>query len=666
MRSTLLLLLGGLMMLGASGTRALESPENLTSPSGTVTVAFHLEDGRPFYAVTHRGRPVVLPSELGFVLGDGPFDGPFELVSTDRRSHDGTWKPVWGAFERVRNHYNELDVTLRETAGRGRTLDIVFRAYDDGAAFRYRFPEGGGRGPFEIMEERSTFRFGGDHTVWWTVQDFDSYEHLYRKTPLSRLEAANTPITMRFADGLHVSLHEADLTDYSGMTLVPADGTGLALRSALVPWPDGVKVLAEAPCRTPWRTIQIAETPGGLVESQLIANLNEPCALDDTSWIRPMTYIGIWWGMHIGKYSWHEGATHGATTENAKRYIDFAARHDIPGVLIEGWNTGWDRWGQEGAFDYVTPYDDFDLEEVVAYARERDVSIIGHHETGGDARSYENVLDDALGLYASLGVPAVKTGYAGPIVPSGLHHHGQWMVQHYRRVVEAAARHRIMLDVHEPIKPTGLRRTWPHMMTREGVRGMEYNAWSEGNPPEHTTILPFTRMLAGPLDYTPGIFDMFFEEQNRPENSVKSTLAKQLALYVVLESPLQMAADLIENYEEHPVFAFIERVPVTWDETRVPEAAVGDYCVFVRRDNLDWYIGAVTDETGRTVTVSLDFLDPRRTYEGTLYVDGEDAHWRDGPASYAIESRTLTSDDELTLRLAPGGGAAVRLTPHRW
>jgi alpha-glucosidase len=378
-----------------------------------------------------------------------------------------------------------------------------------------------------------------------------------------------------------------------------------------------------------------------------------------------MTYIGIWWGMHIGKYTWHEGPNHGATTENAKRYVDFAAAHGVGGVLIEGWNTGWDRWGREGAFDYVTAYDDFDLDAVVRYADERGVSIIGHHETGGDARSYEAVLDEALSMYAKVGVPAVKTGYAGPIVPTGLHHHGQWMVQHYRKVVEAAARHRIMLDVHEPIKPTGLRRTYPHMMTREGVRGMEYNAWSDGNPPEHTTILPFTRMLAGPLDYTPGIFDPFFVEQNRPENSVKSTLTKQLALYVVLDSPLQMAADLIENYEGHPAFDFIRRVPVTWTETLVPDAAIGDFAVFARRSNLEWYVGAVTDESPRTLVVPLDFLHPGRNYEATLYTDARDTHWETNPTSYEISSRTVTADDELVLHCAPGGGAAVRLTPHR-
>ena len=666
MRGAWPLLLGGLLMLSSSTTPALEGREDLTSPSGLVAVVFLLEDGRPVYTVTHDNRPVVMRSGLGFELGDGPFKDAFELVASERRTVDETWRPVWGSFESVRDHFNELIVTLREAGGRGRTLGIVFRAYDDGVAFRYLFPEDGGHGRFEIMDELSTFRFAGDHTVWWTIQDFDSYEHLYRTSPLSALEAANTPITMRFSDGLHVSIHEADLADYAGMTLVPVRGEPLTLRSALVPWPDGVKVLAEAPCRTPWRTIQISRTPGGLVESQLIANLNEPCALDDVSWIRPMKYIGIWWGMHIGKYSWHEGPNHGATTGNAKRYVDFASKHGIGGVLIEGWNTGWDRWGQEGAFDYVTSYDDFDLAEVVRYADERGVAIIGHHETGGDARSYEDRLEQALSMYEDLGVPAVKTGYAGPIVPRGLHHHGQWMVQHYRKVVEAAARHRIMLDVHEPIKPTGLRRTYPHMMTREGVRGMEYNAWSEGNPPEHTTILPFTRMLAGPLDYTPGIFEMSLDEYGRPDNSVKSTLAKQLALYVVLESPLQMAADLIENYEGHEAFAFIRRVPVTWSETRVPEAVIGDYAVFVRRSNLDWYIGAVTDETGRTITVPLDFLDPERPYSATYYLDADDAHWETNPTAYVVESGSVRSVDELTLRLAPGGGAAVKLSPHKW
>jgi alpha-glucosidase len=375
-----------------------------------------------------------------------------------------------------------------------------------------------------------------------------------------------------------------------------------------------------------------------------------------------MKYIGIWWGMHIGKYTWHAGPRHGATTENAKRYIDFAAEHGIGGVLIEGWNTGWDRWGQEGAYDHVTPYDDFDLEEVVRYAREKGVAIIGHNETGGDVGTYDRQVDFAFRLYEDLGVPAVKTGYAGQIFPRGQHHHGQWMVNHYRMVVEKAARHRIMLDAHEPIKPTGISRTYPNMMTREGARGMEFNAWSEGNPSEHTTILPFTRLLAGPLDFTPGIFDLTFDEY-KPHNRVRSTLANQLALYVVLYSPLQMAADLIENYEGRPAFAFIEDVPVDWDETRVLNAEIGDYVTIARRSGENWYIGSITDESARELVVALSFLAPGRTYTARIFADAPDADWADNPTAITISERQVDKDTVLNVNLAAGGGQAISLKP---
>jgi alpha-glucosidase len=465
--------------------------------------------------------------------------------------------------------------------------------------------------------------------------------------------------------GLFVSIHEADLTDYAGMTLVPDPGApgGTALRAELVPWPDGVtRVMGRTPFVTPWRTIQIARRPGELLESNLILNLNEPCTIEDTSWIRPMKYVGIWWGMHIGKYSWHEGPDHGATTENAKRHIDFAAARGIGGVLVEGWNTGWNRWGARGAFDYVTSYPDFDLEEVAAYARERGIALIGHHETGGDAEDYEARVDEALDLYARLGVTAVKTGYAGGIYPRGQHHHGQWMVQHYRTVVKKAAERRIMLDVHEPIKDTGISRTYPNMMTREGVRGMEYNAWSEGNPPEHTTVLPFTRMLSGPLDYTPGIFDITFDE-HKPDNRVHSTRARQLALYVVLFSPLQMAADLPENYDGDPAFEFIGHVPVTWDETRGLDSRIGDYVVVARRSGEEWFLGALTDERERLLRVTLGFLDEGRHYDARVFKDGRTAHWEHNPLPVEIETIDVRGGETLSLDLAPGGGQAIWFRP---
>ncbi len=647
---------------GAGDSRAVE--RRACSPDGRICVTFTLaEDGSPGYAVSRDGAEVIRPSLLGFRFREAPpMVSGFELAGSAEGSFDETWHPVWGKTSTARNHYNELTVSLREVGEPHRLMDLSFRIFDDGVAFRYVLPEQPALGDVEITEEVTEFRFAGDHTTWSIRADYDSYEHLFREMPLSELSTANTPVTMRTDSGLHLAIHEADLTDYAGMTLSWVENDPLALRCELVPWPDGVKVRGTTPISSPWRTIQLGETAGDLVESTMILNLNEPCALDDTSWIRPMKYVGIWWAMHIGKWTWHQGPEHGATTEHAKRYIDFASSHGIPGLLIEGWNTGWDKWGGYGAFDFVTPYPDFDLDEVVRYARERGVSIIGHHETGGDVPGYEKMLDEALDLYARVGVPAVKTGYAGGIYPRGQHHHGQWMVRHYRRVVEAAAARRIMLDVHEPIKPTGIERTYPNMMTREGVRGVEYNAWSDGNPPEHTTILPFTRMLAGPLDYTPGIFDLTFDEY-KPDNRVHTTLAKQLALYVVLESPLQMAADLPQNYEGHPAFEFIEDVPTTWDETRVLDAAIGDFAIFARRLGASWYLGAVTDEDARVFRVPLDFLEPGTIYLARVFADGEDADWEANPSSYEIRSALVDQDAWLTMPLAAGGGYAAEVRP---
>jgi hypothetical protein len=649
-------LYGGCMRLGADKT-------TVNSPDSRLEVAFSLADGVPLYEVTYNNAAVILPSSMGFTFRrEQPMTRGFVVERTVTRTFDETWKPVWGQRSEIRNHYNELVVSLRERSTPHRRMNIVFRVYDDGLGFRYEFPDQDSLKDFEIMAEQTRFVFPADHTAWWTPADFDSYEHLYSHGRLHEIRAANTPVTMKTDDGLYLAIHEAELTDYAGMTLARIDGEVLGFVTSLVPWPDGSRVKGTTPLKTPWRTLQIATWPGGLVESSLILNLNEPCGLDDTSWIRPMKYIGIWWGMHIDKYPWHTGERHGATTENAKRYIDFAARHGIPGVLIEGWNTGWDRWGQEGAYDYVTPYPDFDLRQVAEYARAKGVVIIGHHETGGDVPGYEKQIDKAFALYRDLGIPAIKTGYAGAIYPRGYHHHGQWMVRHYRMVVEKAARYGLMLDVHEPIMDTGISRTYPNMMTREGVRGTEYNAWESGNPPEHMTILPFTRMLAGPLDYTPGIFDITFEEY-RPNNRVHSTLANQLALMVVLYSPMQMAADLIENYEGHPAFAFIEAVPVDWDETRVLNGEIGDYVTIARRKGSEWYIGSITDESQRVVTADLGFLEAGRTYTARIYADAPDADFRTNPTAYRIREEKVARGDVLTLDLAPGGGQAIALIP---
>ena len=664
------LILGGLVMaLVAAGSFdsgcavSRMGKISVNSPDERLEVSFSLVDGEPHYEVAYDGTVIIRPSAMGFTFRRAhPMKKGFTIGGTWKREFGEIWKPAWGQTSEIKNHFNELEVRLKEKKTPNRTMNIIFRVFDDGVGFRYELPEQDNLKDFEIMSEETHFAFVGNHTTWWIPADFDSYEHLYSQTPLDAVQAVNTPVTMKTKDGLYISLHEANLTDYAGMTLSSVREEIYSLKASLVPWPDGSKVKGSTPFKTPWRTIQISTWPGGLVESSLILNLNEPCVIADTSWIKPMKYIGIWWGMHIGKYSWHEGPDHGATTENAKRYIDFAGRHGIPAVLIEGWNTGWDRWGQEGAYDHVTPYPDFDIEEVLRYAGEKGVSIIGHHETGGDVATYDRRIEFAFRLYKDLGIHAVKTGYAGRICPRGQYHHGQWMVNHYRMVVEKAAQYKIMLDVHEPIKPTGVSRTYPNMMTREGVRGTEFNAWSEGNPPEHVTILPFTRMLAGPLDYTPGIFDPAFDEY-KPDNRIRSTLANQLALYVILYSPLQMAADLIENYEDHPAFEFIKEVPVDWDETRVLNGEIGDYLTIARRKGDAWYVGSITDENARALAVDLAFLERGRVYRAKVYADAPDSDFDTSPSAYEIREQQVTRDTILNVRLARGGGQAMVLSP---
>lgn len=635
----------------------------VSSPDGKVNINFILKDGVPYYSVLYDDDVVIQPSSLGFRFKKAePMNKDFVLIETSKKNINETWQPVWGKTNEISNHYNELFVKLKEETELGRQMHLVFRVYNDGIGFRYILPEQPELKDFEIISEETLFHFTGNHTAWWIPAEYDSYEQLYKETPLSKAKAVNTPITMKTENGLYLSVHEADLTDYAGMTLTAVKGEPNTLESNLVPWPDDVKVKASTPHRTPWRTIQISADAGGLIESNLIVNLNDPCVIEDPSWIKPMKYMGIWWGMHIGKETWHIGPKHGATTANSKRHIDFAAKHGIPALLIEGWNTGWKNWGKKGAFNFTTSYPDFDIEEVVRYGRKKGVVIIGHHETGGDAADYDRQIDSAFALYEKLGIPAVKTGYAGQIYPKGQHHHGQWMVNHYRRVVKKAAEHHIMIDAHEPIKPTGISRTYPNMMTREGVRGMEYNAWSDGNPPEHTTILPFTRMLAGPLDYTPGIFDLTFNRYKK-DNRVYTTLAKQLALYVVLYSPLQMAADLPENYKNQPAFTFIENVPVNWDETKVLNAEIGDFICIARKNRDNWYIGSITDENARRLEIPLTFLDSDKKYTAHIYTDASDADWETNPTAIKINKYLVSHSDIIAASLARGGGQAVRITP---
>jgi len=651
-----------LLSLAVASSRA-EQQTVIFSPDGNVQVRFSTSEGIPQYSVFFHGEEIIAPSSLGFDIRNAPsLREGLTVLETNEREYNETWKPVWGEASEIVNHYNELTARLAEADEPNRRMNIIFRVFNDGVGFRYEIPGQDRLKDFEITSERTCFTLTDDHLCWWIPANWDSYEQTYTRSPLSEVTAANTPFTMQTAGGVCISIHEANLTDYAGMTLRASGGEEYGLESDLVPWPDGAKVKTSTPMVTPWRTIQISDRPGGLIESHLILNLNEPNVIKDTSWIKPMKYIGIWWGMHIKKYTWYIGPEHGATTEIAKQYVDFASAHHIPGLLIEGWNTGWENWGKKDAYDFVTPYADFDIEEVVRYARERNVVLIGHHETGGDVPRYEEMIDSAFAMYRRLGIPAVKTGYAGGIFPRGQHHHGQWMVNHYRSVVEKAAEYHIMLDVHEPIKPTGIRRTWPNMMTREGVRGMEYNAWSEGNPPEHTTILPFTRMLAGPLDYTPGIFDLTFDEY-RPENRVYTTLAKQLALYVVLYSPLQMAADLPENYVGRPAFEFIEKVPVDWDETLALNGEIGDYVTIARRSGDEWYIGSITDENMRVLFLEMSFLDAGKKYNARIYADTPYTNWEQNPTLIDISDAEVDCNTTLTIKLAPGGGQAIRITP---
>lgn len=644
------------------------------SPSGVLAVELALDDsGRASYAVSRYGAPVIAPSRLGFILvGTPKFERNLELSAQATRSFDESWEQPWGENRYVRNHFNELKVTFTERNRPKRSFDVLIRAFDDGVGFRYAFPDQPALREVKITEELTEFNIAHAGTAWWLPAfEWNREEYLYNRTRIEEVGQAQTPMTLRSDNGLHVTVHEAGLVDYSGMNLARVEAR--RFRAALTPGVGDAKVTRKAPFVTPWRTLQIADSAGGLVASNLILNLNEPNALGVVSWFKPMKYVGVWWEMHLDRSSWASGAKHGAATANAMRHIDFAAKNGFGGVLVEGWNIGWDGdwFGNGEEFSFTQPYPDFDLEKVTAYARSRGVQLIGHHETSGNAAHYESQLAAGLDLYARLGVGLVKTGYVADagqakVMGAGGNVHFAWhesqdMARHHLRVVQEAAKRHIAINPHEPIKDTGLRRTYPNWVSREGARGMEFNAWGNpGNPPEHETNLVFTRMLAGPMDFTPGIFGM----KTRSPDGVATTWAKQLALYVVLYSPIQMAADLLENYEANPKpFQFIKDVPADWSESRVLNGEVGDFVTIARKDrnSQDWYLGSITDENGRVLTVSLGFLEPGQRYRAQIYRDGPKAHWKGPREDIVIEERIVTSADLLTLKLAPGGGQAIRM-----
>ena len=653
--------------------------EEIRSPDRQIVFEIDVDSsGAPRYRVAYRGEQVIQHSKLGLLFESRPgFENGFKVEETTSSQVNTTWEQPWGERRFVIDWHNEMLIRFVSTDRPRRRFDLRVRVYNDGLGFRYEVPRQSRYRAVNIVEELSEFHLPGEATAWWTPgRRFNRYEYLYRTTDLAEIGMAHTPMTVRLPSAVHMSFHEAALVDYAAYVLDQRRPN--VFQTNLTPWSDGVRVKTGTPFKTPWRTVQISPDAAGLLNSSLILNLNEPNALGDVSWVQPGKYVGIWWGMHIRTYTWASGPKHGATTTETMKYVDFAAKYGFDGVLVEGWNLGWDGdWFFNGdVFSFTESYPDFDLRAVTDYGREKGVSLIGHHETSGNVTNYENQMDAALDLYESVGVNAVKTGYvadAGDIKrvdKKGVVHYewhdGQFMVEHYLKSVKEAAKRKISINPHEPIKDTGLRRTYPNWLTREGVRGQEFNAWGDPpNSPEHTAIIPYTRMLAGPADFTPGIFNLTFQGMESKQR-VQTTLAKQLALYVVLYSPLQMAADLPANYEERPdAFRFIIDVPADWEESVAVAGEVGDYVVMARQERCgtDWYVGALTDEESRLVSVPLAFLESGTDYKAEIYRDGPDAHWRDNPYDMVIEQRKVTAGDTLELRLGASGGAAIRFIP---
>ena len=644
----------------------------VSSPDGAVTVTVGVKDHTPFYMVSYQGKTIVTPSHLGFLLDSGELGANTKMGTVGHSSNDDIWTQPWGESETVRNQYHEMVVNFNED--NGRQMKVVFRVFNDGFGFRYILPEYHKGKEFQILDELTEISLAHDAKAWSISANHTEYfEGIYTSDLLSRKDTVCTPLTIEYEKDLYLAIHEAALEDYASINLTPMKREGdnhvVCLRTALTPWRNGVKVYAKGEMKSPWRTMIISRTPGGLLTSNLMLNLNEPSRIEDTSWIEPGRYIGIWWSIHKKHDTWEMGPNHGATTENVKRYMDFAARHGFSGVLAEGWNPG---WGQGEQISYLKSYPDFDMEEVTSYGLSKGVRFIGHTETWGNANLLENQMEEAFSWFEKLGIRAVKTGYVGHFFDGKELAKSQYGIRHYRRVIECAAKHHIMIDNHEPAMPTGIQRTMPNLMTQEGVRGQEYNAWDRrgGNPPAHTVTLPFTRGLAGPTDFTPAIFN--FSEIVKGTHP-HSTLAKQLGEFIVIYSPLQMAADAIENYEGQPALSFIESCPTTWRKTMVLNGEIGEYITVARQERASyreglqmkggdrWFIGSITNEKAREMDIALDFLDEGVKYRAVIYEDGPDADYEKNPYVMNIRQLEVTSQDKLRLKLARSGGAAVRI-----
>jgi hypothetical protein len=683
----------------------ISNAQNVFSPSKLIQLSFEVDgNGKPNYKVNYRDKPIILKSFLGLELKDGTnFTESFTIEDTKQSSFDEIWHPVLGEQSNIRNHYNELSVSLIQKSSSKR-MNIVFRVFDEGIAFRYEFPQQPNLNYFIISDEFSEFHLTANHKVFWIPGDFDSQEYAYNETLLSEIDTqklnlnngiglksisgksvVQSPLMMKSSDGVYLNIFEAAVVNYPVMHL-DLNSSAFTLTSKLVPNAIGDKAYLRTPSVTPWRTVMVSNDARDIVSSKMILNLNEPCKLDDTSWIKPMKYVGIWWEMHVGKSTWDYAGSqnaqnaadgqlkptgkHGATTENTKKYIDFAAKHGFDGVLVEGWNVGWEDWfgnWKEDVFDFTTPYPDFNIKEVTDYAKSKGIKMIMHHETSGSVANYERHLDRAMNLMKEYGYPAVKSGYVGRIIPRGEFHDGQTMVNHYNYVAQRMAENKLMLNSHESSRPTGYSRTYPNYIAAEAARGNEFNAWSNGNPPMHETILPFTRLLGGPMDYTPGIFEikMSYYDKSKKEQ-VHTTLAKQLALYVTMYSPLQMAADLPENYEKHlDAFQFIKDVPVDWQESKYLEAEPGDYLTVARKDkhSENWFLGAITDENARDTEIKLNFLSPNKKYEATIYQDDSDSDWEKNSMEYVIKTIQVNFKSKIKLHLAKGGGTAISFKP---